>query len=134
MPYTNEEIASMERLLNTAQEWVAVAKKNHADVDKALGCFPDAEQLTCSKDGQAHGENQMGLRFYAEDDGKESSLIIDLMDQSSRYKRATIYLGKNEIVILRRNLAQLESALANARETEKKRPLFKSPSRETHHP
>lgn len=126
MPYTAERVGTIERLLVTAQEWVNISKKGRADTDKVLGCFQGIH-LPCERGGMPHVENLMGLRFYASNEGQESSLIIYLFDQSNSFKRATIHLGPSEIGALIKNLRQLASALDKARETASKQHLFKKP-------
>ena len=127
MPYAEAEISTIEQLLVTAQEWATIAKKNHADTEKVLGCFPNAQFLICEKEGMPYGENQIGLRFYARNKGQQRSLIIDMADQSNRYKRATIYFGPLEMAALTRNIRQIGHALSKARETARKQHLFMIP-------
>lgn len=123
--YDQAEVDKIEQYLLTSKEWALVAKKNRVDTSKALGCYPDARFLTCERDGVPHGENQLGLRFFASNDGQRSRLIIDMADQRNRYKRATIYFELPEIDALTKNVRLIRETMNKAKETASKQKLFR---------
>jgi hypothetical protein len=124
-PYNQTEVDKIEKYLLISKEWALVAKKNRVDTSKALGCYPDATFLTCERDGVPHGENQMGLSFFASNDGQRSRLIIDMADQRNMYKRATIYFELPEIDALTKNVRLIRETLNKAKETASKQNLFR---------
>ncbi|MFO0701926.1 MAG: hypothetical protein U0236_22145 [Nitrospira sp.] len=121
VPYNDEEV---ENMLSKAKEWIIVARQHRADTDRVLGCFPEETFLSCQVRGVPSEENQMGVRFVSTNDGQFSRLILELADQSNRYKRATIYFDQQGINKLIKAAQQLEPALAKAKETARKQHLF----------
>lgn len=124
VPYNDDEVEPLKRMLTQSKDWVSVAKHNRADTDKALGCFPEETFLPCQMSGVPGAENQMGVRFFATHDGQLSRLILDLADQNNRYKRAAIYFDQQGIDKLIKAAQQLGPALARAKETARKQHLF----------
>lgn len=127
--YTAENVERFERILNTAIEWSSIAKTNRADTSKALGCFSNHHDSICEEYGQPLHQNQMGLRFFSGNEGQQTSLIIDMIDQNNQFKKTTIYFAPSDVSSLLKNLRQLPAALKKAKDASSKQELFKVPGK-----
>jgi hypothetical protein len=106
-----------------ALEWSDVAAKNHAGVSKSLDCF--GIDGFCHKDSLRGDRNQMGLSFWASDDGKSSSLILDVRDLQSELRRVQIDFGREQMRDLLQTIDALDDAFAKAKDAAAKESLFK---------
>ncbi len=127
MPYASGEVAKIEKLLIKATEWINIARSNRVDTSKVLGCFPDAQYLICERDGTPHGRRQLGIRFFAINDGQTSGVIFDMADGDNQFRRATIQFGPTEIEKLLQSLHKVEHTFKKARDMAKKQDLFTAP-------
>lgn len=123
--YTKAVRDKLERAVTKAIEWSEVAKKNQADTTKGLGCFGNDLYGICEKDGNAFEENQMGLSFFAANGGKQTNLVIDIIDDGNQFIKATIYIDLPQMKQLLGNIQSIETAMKQARETASKQNLFK---------
>lgn len=71
----------------------------------------------------------MGLRFFSSEQGQQSRLIVDLIDQNNQFKRATIYFNPLQISALLHNLKQVPATMGIARNNESKQELFTTPKK-----
>lgn len=108
-----------------AIEWSDVARKNQADTTKSLGCFGRDKYDLCEKNGEAFDENQVGLKFFAANSGKQTNLIINIVDRDNQFIKASIYVDLPEMKKMLDAVYQIESALEKARKTAKDQKLFK---------
>jgi len=108
-----------------AIEWSDVARKNEADATKSLGCFGRDKYDICEKNGTAFDENQMGLKFFAANSGKQTNLIISLVDRDNQFIKTSICIDLQEMKKMLNVVDQIESALEKARKTAKDQKLFK---------
>lgn len=95
---SKKTIEKLKNAILKAIEWSDVAKKNSADGTKSLGCFGQDKWDLCEKEGTTFDKNQMGLRFFATNKGKQTNLIISLVDRDNQFIKTSIYLDlqKNE--------------------------------------
>ncbi|MEO7862992.1 MAG: hypothetical protein ABIU05_21650 [Nitrospirales bacterium] len=124
-----ENVERLERMLVIAKEWSRIAKHNHADTSKALGCFSNHDDDICEKYGGPNHQNQMGLRFLSGNEGQQASLIIELIDRGNQFKHETIYFDSHQISALLKNLKQMPAAMKKAKQASAKQDLFTIPSK-----
>ncbi len=79
----------LEKAVSKAIEWAKVAQENKADTEKQLGCF-DYEG-SCG-DRTAEGTGMFSFSFFAANGGKQTDLILNLVDYENEYKKAVIYI------------------------------------------
>jgi len=106
-------------------EWSDVARENGADATKSLGCFGRDKYGLCEEHGTAFDENQMGLTFFAANSGKQTNLIISLVDRDNQFIKTSIYIDLQEMKKMLNVVDQIESTLEKARKTVKDKKLFK---------
>ncbi|MBC2714852.1 MAG: hypothetical protein HF978_06020 [Desulfobacteraceae bacterium] len=120
--------ARMDKLkgaVTKALEWSDVARKNQADTSKGLGCFGDDEYNLCGKDGSAYKENQMGLSFFAANSGKQTNLVINIVDRDNQFIKTSIYIDMIEMKKMLNVVDNIENEFEKARKTAKDQNLFK---------
>ena len=124
--YSKTTREKLRKAVEKAIEWSDVARKNQADTTKNLGCFGwDDEYNSCMISGSAFVKNQMGLRFFASNSGKETSLIISIIDRDNQFIKASIYVNLPETKKMLNALDQIEIVFKKARKTAKDQKLFK---------
>ena len=116
---------NLEQTVAKAIKWAEVARENQADASKPLGCFGNDFDGICAKYGHAYDENQIGLSFYAANDGLQTNLILSIIDRDNQFIKVNIYLDLSEMKQLLGNIQAIESVLKKARETSSKQNLFK---------
>lgn len=124
-----ENVERLERMLIIAKEWSSIARRNHADTSKALGCFSNHDDDICEEFGHPNHQNQMGLRFWSANEGQQTSLVIELIDQNNQFKHETIYFDSPQISALLENLKQLPVAMKKAKAASAKQDLFAIPEK-----
>lgn len=67
----------------------------------------------------------MSLTFFAHNRGKQTDLILRLIDWNDKSKEATIYLDSTGMKKLLALVGMIDESFVEARETVKKRELFK---------
>jgi len=112
--------------IKKAIEWSNVARKNQADTKKSLGCFAQDDRFNiCEETGLAFKENQMGLSFFATNGGRQTNLIISIVDRNNQFIKTSIYVDLPEMIKLLKVVDQIEGAFQKARKTAKDQKLFK---------
>ncbi|MBW2324772.1 MAG: hypothetical protein JRF41_14925 [Deltaproteobacteria bacterium] len=115
----------LKKAVAKAIEWSDVAKKNQADTSKSLGCFGRDKYDLCEKNGSAFDENQMGLSFFAINGGKQTNLVISIVDRDNQFIKTTIYVDVPEMRKMLNVVEKIESTFEKARKTAKDQKLFK---------
>jgi hypothetical protein len=108
-----------------ALEWSDVAGKNQADTSKSLGCFGLDKYDLCEKNGSAFDKNQMGLSFFASNGGKQTNLIISIVDRDNQFIKTSVYVDVPEMKKMLNVTEKIESEFEKARKTAKDQKLFK---------
>jgi hypothetical protein len=122
---TNELMDKLEKAILKAIEWSDVARKNKADTTKGLGCFgPDAHGL-CEKNSSAYKKGQMSLTFFAANGGKQTDLIVNIIDKDNQFVKSSIYIGLPQMKKLLQATKGIDTAFQKAREATKKQDMFK---------
>ena len=115
----------LKKAVVKAIEWSDVARKNQVDTSKGLGCFGPDEYDLCEKNGSAFEENQMGLSFFAANGGKQTNLVISMVDRDNQFIKTTIYVDVQEMTKMLNVIEKIESKFEKARKTAKDQKLFK---------
>jgi len=115
----------LKAAVQKAIEWSNVARKNQADTSKSLGCFGRDKYDLCEKNGSAFDENQMGLSFFAANGGKQTNLVISMVDRDNQFIKTTIYVDVPEMTKMIGVIEKIEIEFENARKTAKDQKLFK---------
>jgi hypothetical protein len=123
--YSKAVQEKLRTAVKKAIEWSEVAKKNEVDTTKPLGCWGDDLHKICEKDGNAFDENQVGMSFFAANEGKQTNLVVDIVDLNNQFIKATLYIDTPQMILLLTNIEGIDEALKKARDTAKKKDLFK---------
>jgi hypothetical protein len=115
----------LERIVVKGIEWARIAKANKAETEKGIGCLGGDDYEFCKNRGHAFEENQIGFSFLSANEGKQTNLILSLVDQSNQFYNATLYLDVAEMKLLQGLIAKIPEALKKAVQKSKKRGLFK---------
>jgi hypothetical protein len=115
----------LKKAVTKAIEWSGVARKNQADTSKSLGCFGPDEYDLCEKNGSAFEENQIGLSFFAANGGKQTNIVISIVDRDNQFIKTTIYVDIPEMIKMLNIIDKIESEFQKARKTAKDQNLFK---------
>lgn len=107
--------AELETAVSKAIELSEIARKNKTDGSKSLGCFGD-----CSADKG----NRMGLSFFAANSGKQTDLVIKMIDVNNQSIRAYMCIELSEMVKLLGVVRSINEAMEKARSTTSKQDLF----------
>ena len=107
-----------------AISWSEIAKSNNADTSKRLSCFGSDPYDLC-RDGGAFDTNQMSLSFFSANGGKQTDLIIKIIDRDNQFYKESIYLDQKAMNKLLSVIERIDDAMAKARETLNKQDLFK---------
>lgn len=108
--------AKLETAVSKAIEWSEIARKNKADGSKSLGCFGD-----CSADAG----NRMGLTFFAANSGKQTDLVIKMVDVHNESITAFMCVELSEMVKLLQVVRGIDESMERAKDTAGKQDLFK---------
>ena len=88
------------KLVNAVKKgikWSKVAKENKADTSKALACFGYDVSCFCGKSGDAQRTGETGMKFFSAREGRQTNIIISLIDQSNEFINTTIYISPQEM-------------------------------------
>jgi len=108
--------AKLETAVSKAMEWSEIARKNKADGSKSLGCFGD-----CSTEAG----NRMGWTFFAANSGKQTDLVIKMVDVHNESITAFMCVELSEMVKLLQVVRGIDEAMERARDAASKQDLFK---------
>jgi hypothetical protein len=124
LTYTPQVRDKLSKAVAKAIEWSQVAASNHADVTKGLGCFTShTSQLASCADG-AFDKDQMSLSFFAAGGGRQTSLIITVIDRDNEFRKADLYLDIPQMKALLQVIDGIEPVLQQAKATAAKADLF----------
>ncbi|MCD6104818.1 MAG: hypothetical protein J7J43_03425 [Thermosipho sp. (in: Bacteria)] len=114
--------ATRLKLLKAVQKaikWSNIARKNHADTSKSLGCFVGYL-------GKYGEKNYMCLEFFSARGGEQTNLIITMMDCNNQFIKTTIYFDELAMKKMLITIKKIEGKFEEARKNVKKsRELFK---------
>jgi len=122
---TKDTRDKLENSVAKAIEWSDIARKNQADTSKSLGCFGRDSYDLCEKNGSAFDKNQMGLSFFATNGGKQTSLVVSIVDRDNQFVKTTIYIDVPEMQQMLNVVEKIEVEFEKARKTAKDQKLFK---------
>ena len=108
--------AKLETAVSKAMEWSEIARKNKADGSKSLGCFGD-----CSTEAG----NRMGWTFFAANSGKQTDLVIKMVDVHNESITAFMCVELSEMVKLLQVVRGIDEAMERARDAASKQDLFR---------
>jgi hypothetical protein len=117
----NELLAKVSKAI----EWAEVARNNYADTSRGLGCFGADPNKTCERSSKATAADQMSLRFFAANEGRQADLIMHIIDRQSPFKEAEIYFDYTAMKKLREVVYQIEDAYEKAKKNAEKQDLFR---------
>ncbi len=123
--YSKTTREKLRKAVEKAIQWSDIARKNQVDTTKSLGCFGWDEYDLCEKNGSAFNENQMGLSFFAVNGGKQTNLIISIVDRDNQFIKTSIYVDLQQMKKMLNAVDQIESVLEKAHKTAKDQKLFK---------
>jgi len=120
----------LEKTIEKAIKWSNIAKKNQVDIQKSLGCFGNVQygnnQYDLCENGLAYNTNQVGLSFFATNGGKQTSLIISMVDITNQFIKTMIYVNVTGMRNILNTVKNIESKFKEVRRTIKKNQnLFK---------
>jgi len=121
-PYLRKKL---KKALEKAIEWSDIARESQADTSKNLGCFGSGKFGICEVNRSSLKKNQMGLSFFATNGGKQTNLIITMIDTDNQFTKATIYFDLLQMRNLLKAFKGIETAFEKARKTERDQELFK---------
>lgn len=120
--YSTAERDKLRHAAEKTLEWAKIARDNKTDASRFFSCVGwDAEH--CS-DG-AYKQNQMGMRFFASNEGQLQYLVLEIIDRRNRFIATTIYLEPDAVRAFLDNVNRLDETVAAAKETTGKKHLFK---------
>lgn len=108
--------AKLEAAVSQAIEWSEIARKNKADGSKTLGCFGD-----CA----ANAENRMGWTFFAANSGKQTDLVIKMVDVHKESITAFMCVDLSEMVKLLQVVRGIDESMERVRDAVSKQELFR---------
>ncbi|GEM_PF-1424509 len=121
---TGEIRFALTEAVEKALRWTRVAKLNKADASKEIDCFGLDSTDQCRRSGYARRENEMGFRFYSTNAGRQTYLIITLVDQNNGCDKTVIYLDQRQMRRLRRTIKEIQDSFEQVRKTERDQALF----------
>jgi len=78
-------------LLRKSQEWVATAQAKKLEVTKELGRFMRRSDFS---------ENGVALQFFAANEGRQTDVILTLVDFDNQFYRLELYLDPSQVAAL----------------------------------
>lgn len=123
--YNDKFKTSTMAAINKAIKWSVVARKNQADTQKSLGCWGYGTTDSCDETGQARAEGEMGWQFFSTNKGKQTNLIVNIIDRKNQFYKAELYFSETQMKQIRHALTQIPARMKHAREQKKKQDLFK---------
>ena len=123
--YNRDIKQRLKTALNKAIKWCAIAKKNKVNTIKSLDCYGDDEYNLCKKDGVAFEEIQMGMLFFDANDGKQTNLVISIVDRNNQFIKSEIYFNLDETKKMLNNIQKIDATIEQARKNLTKQNLFK---------
>ncbi len=112
------------KAVSKALEWAEIARDNYADTSRGLGCFGPDPYGTCEKSSTATEAGQMSLRFFSANEGRQTDLIIQIIDGQDAIKEAKIYIDYEGMKKLRDVIFQIRDVYQKAKENAEKQDLF----------
>lgn len=100
---------NLESIVGKAIKWAKIAQKNKADVHKVISCIGKYAEA-CMQHGRVD-RNHLLFEFSAQKGGKQTNLIITIVDLDYKYKNATLYLGLPEMNQLLGNIRKIDIGL-----------------------
>jgi len=125
LEYTSWVRKRLEGAIKKSIKWAEIAKDNKADVSKPLRCFGDDKYDQCANDGRAREKNQMGFSFFATNGGKQTSLIITIIDFDNSFRSETIYLDLLGMKQLMTTILKIPDKFKYVQKQYENRALFK---------
>lgn len=122
--YDSRTQSQLMEIIDTAIRYSGIAKDNKANVTKAIGCLGDDEYKICDESGGAFRENQIGFRFFSANDGRQTSLIVSMIDEGNQFYKESFYLGLDEMRAFKATLEQIPDALKEAKRNDDQKKLF----------
>ncbi len=114
----------IEKIVSKSIEWSDIAKKNNADTSKGLGCLGYDRYEHCEEDGSAYKENQIGFRFFSANKGKQTDLVISIVDADNQFIKESLYLNLAAMKKLKKIIALIPKKFETAEKTDKNKELF----------
>jgi len=122
--YSNELKKRLEVSVLKAIKWSKIAKKNKADVRKVISCFGKYTK-SCMHHGSRYRDlNHLIFEFVSQEGGKQTNLVITIIDRFKEYKKTILYLGPSEMNQLLGNIRKIEKGIEQANLMEEKGDLF----------
>ena len=106
-------------VLKKALAWSKLAKKHKAEVDKTLGCFGywvtyGKATKSCMERGVAEKKGEIGLQFFSTEGGKQTNVILSIVDSDNQFLRTELYLEPKGVLQLLKNLRNVDEQFAKA--------------------
>ena len=112
--YPTERIEII-KLLKKALTWMEIAKKEKAEITKALGL---------SKPYRSR-QYEIELKFWATNEGKQNFVILYITEYNNMFKKIALYLDSSQVGGLIKLLEKVPQTLKELKEQEKKLEIFK---------
>ncbi len=122
---SKEVVEKLKSVVEKAIEWADIARKNKADTSKSLECFNNNGYGSCRRNSSGFNGNQMDLSFFAANSGKQTSLVINLVDKDNQFIKTSIYVDLIEMKKLLKVISEIENEFKKAQKTAKDQNLFK---------
>ena len=113
--YPNERIKVIE-LLEKALQWAKTARKEQVEVSKPLGSFMK---------GKSYGEHGVKLTFFSSNKGRQTDVILHMVDFDNMFNQITLYLNTMAVLELLDLLKKVPATLEELKVNEAKAELFK---------
>jgi hypothetical protein len=106
---TVSDVNKVASLLRKSQEWVRTAKAEGLEVTKELGSFMQESEFR---------EYGVALRFFSANAGKQTDVIITLVDFENQFFTMELYLEPNQVAGLIRLLEKVPATVAELKKQE----------------
>lgn len=90
-------------LLRKSQNWVKTAKAEGLEVTKELGTFMR---------GSRYERNGVGLQFFSANGGKQTDVILQLVDFENQFFKLDLYLNPDQVADLIRLMERVPETVA----------------------
>lgn len=109
----------LESAILKAIKWSEIARKHKADTLKPIGCF-GIQTDPCKEYGEAHRQGQLGLKFFAANEGEQTDLVISIIDRDNQFIKTRLHLDPPRMKKLLANIRKIDHAFKKAYDTAKK--------------
>jgi len=113
---TEDERVQLVSLLKKGLEWGEKANKEKVEITKELGAFTRKSN---------HHQNGISLTFFSANEGKQTDVIVKIIDFNDMYKKIDLYCNPEQVKQLIALLEKAPETCKKLKANESKSDMFK---------